>query len=233
MRRTRLTTYAIGVALAAALAGCGGSDGASDGGAFADGKPADIVAAAEDAMGDLQTLTVSGETRADGETGTLELQLSTSGDCTGTLDFDQTGTIEILGVGGDRWFQGDETFWSTTGISDTSVVLGKWVPDAQGDFAEFCAIDDFIGGLFHDDSEETYTSKGTETLAGDDVVVIEQDDSEEGISTGYILADEPHRMVKIVKEGDDGGTVTFSGFDEAFDVTAPDAEEIVDLSQLG
>lgn len=231
MRRTRLTAYAMGVAVAAALTGCGDSDGGSSD--FADGTPADIVEAAKNAMGELESLSVSGETRADGEAGTLELQLSSTGDCTGTLDFEQTGTIGILGVGGDRWFQGDETFWSNTGVSDTSLVLDKWVPDTQGDFAEFCAIDDFIDGLFNDDSEETYSSKGTESLDGDDVVVIEQDDSEEGISTGYILADVPHRMVKIVKEGDNGGTVTFSGFDEEFEVTAPGADEIVDLSQLG
>ncbi len=231
MRRSRLTTYALTAAVAAALTGCGDSDGGA--GEFADGDAADIVAAAESAMGDLETLSVAGETRADGEAGTLDLQLSSSGDCTGTLTFEQTGTIEILGVGGDRWFQADETFWSTTGISDMSLVLDKWVPDAEGDFAEFCAIDDFISGLFNDDSEETYESKGTETLDGDDVVVIEQDDSDEGISTGYILVDDPHRMVKIVKDGDDGGTVTFSSFDEEFEVTAPSADEIVDLDQLG
>lgn len=231
MRRSRLTTYAITVAVAAALTGCGDTDGGSS--EFADGKPADIVEAAKSAMGDLQSLSVSGETRADGEAGTVELQLSNSGDCTGTLNFEQTGTIEILGVGGDRWFQGDETFWSNTGVSDMSLVLNKWVSDTEGDFAEFCAIDDFIDGLFDDDSEETYTSKGTESLDGDDVVVIEQDDSDEGISTGYILADEPHRLVKIVKEGDNGGTVTFSGFDEEFEVTAPAPDEIVDPSQLG
>jgi hypothetical protein len=237
MNRSRLATYAIGIAVATALTGCGGSDGGDggDGGSsdFADEKPADIVAATQKAMGDLESLSISGETSADGETANLDLQLSSSGDCTGTISFDTTGTIEILGVGEDRWFKGDESFWSTTGIPDTSSVLDKWVIDAQDDFAQFCAIDDFVGEMFQDDTDETFTSKGIESLDGDDVIAIEQDDATEGISTGYVLVDEPHYMVKVEKEGDNGGTITFSGFDEEFEVTAPSADEIVDLDQLG
>jgi hypothetical protein len=231
MRRSRLATYAMGIAVVAALTSCGDSDGDSSG--FADEKPADIIDASKEAMSDLESLTISGDTRADGGAANLELQLSSSGDCTGTLSFDTTGTIEILGVGGDRWFKGDEAFWSTTGIPDTTAVLDKWIIDAQDDFASFCTIDDFVGEMFEDDSDETYEVKGTESVDGEDVVVIEQDDTEDGISTGYILVDEPHHIVKIDKEGDDGGTITFSGFGEKFEVTAPSADEIVDLDQLG
>jgi hypothetical protein len=232
MKHSKLATYAVGIAVAAALAGCGGSDdgGSSD---FADGKTADIVDAASKAMGDLESLSISGETKQGGESATLDLQLSSSGDCTGTISFDTTGTIEILGVGDDRWFKGDESFWSTTGIPDTSMVLDKWVIDAQDDFAQFCNVDDFVGQMFEDDTEETFKSKGTDSVDGDDVVVVEQDDAEEGVSTGYILVNDPHYMVKVEKEGDDGGTITFSGFDEEFEVTAPGADEIVDLDQLG
>ena len=148
--------------------------------------------------------------KARGQSASLDLQLSSSGDCTGTISFATTGTIEILGVGGDRWFKGDEAFWSTTGLPDMSAVLDKWVVDGQDDFAQFCAVDDFVGEMFEDEADETYVIKGTESVDGEDVVVVEQDDAEEGVSTGYILLDEPHHMVKIDKEGDNGGTITFS-----------------------
>ncbi len=231
MLRIRLATYAMGFAVAATLTGCGGSD--DGGGDFADEKPADIVDEAKKAMGDLESLVISGETKAEGESAALDLQLSSAGDCTGTISFATTGTIEILGVGEDRWFKGDEAFWSTTGLPDVSAVLDKWVVDGQDDMAQFCSVDDFVGEMFEDETDETFETKGTESLDGEDVVVIEQDDAEEGVSTGYVLLDEPHYMVKVEKEGDDGGTITFSDFDEEFEVTAPGADEIVDLEQLG
>ena len=150
-----------------------------------------------------------------------------------SLTFDTNGRIEILGVGDDRWFKGDQAFWTSTGLPDTSAVLGKWIVDGQDDFATFCTIDEFVDEMFEDDTDETYEAKGTESVAGEDVVVVEQDDTEEGVSTGYIRVDEPHYMMKIDKEGDEGGSIEFSGFDEEFEVTAPSADEIVDLDDLG
>ena len=233
MKRNRLAAYAVGIAVAAAMTGCGGDDDGGGDSDFADEKPADIVEAATTAMGELDSLRISGEMASEDQSGTIDIQLSNDGDCTGSLSFDQSGTIEILGVDGDRWFKGDEEFWSSTGIPDTSVVLDKWVSDAQGDFAEFCTVEDFVGGLFEDESDEEYETKGTETVDGDEAVVIEQDDAEDGVSTGYVLVDEPHYMVKIEKEGDEGGSVAFTDFNEEFEVTAPSDDEVVDLSQLG
>jgi hypothetical protein len=240
MKRNRLAAYALGIAVAAAMTGCGGDDDGGDGDSggggesgFADEKPADIVDAATKAMGELDSLRISGEMSSEDQVGTIDIQLSNDGNCTGSLSFDQSGTIEILGVDGDRWFKGDEAFWSNTGIPDTSAVLDKWVVDAEGDFGEFCSVDEFVGGLFEDESDEEYTVTGTESVDGDDAVVIEQDDAEDGVSTGYVLVDDPHYMVKIEKEGDEGGSVTFTDFNEEFEVTAPSADEVVDLSQLG
>lgn len=232
MMRSKLATYAMGFAVAAALTGCGDDDDSGDSKDFADEKPADIVDAARAAMTELEALKVSGEMRSEGQAASIDFQLATDGNCTGTLDIG-TGVIEVLGVGGDRWFKADEAFWSTTGIPDTTAVVDKWVIDSEGEFAEFCDVEDFVDGLIDDESEETYEVKGTEDVDGEEVVVIEQTDDEEGVSSGYIRTDEPHYMVKIEKEGDEGGAVTFSEFDEEFDVTAPSDDEVVDLNQLG
>lgn len=232
MKRSRLATFAIGIAVATALTGCGDDGDSGDSTDFADEKPADIVEAANEAMTGLESLKVSGEMRTEGQVATVDFQLGTDGNCTGTLDVG-TGVIEVLGTGGDRWFKGDEAFWSTTGIPDPSVVVDKWVIDAEGEFEQFCDVDEFVDSLIEDDSEETYEVTGTEEVEGEEVVVIEQTDDEEGVSTGYIRTDEPHYMVKIDKEGDEGGSVTFSEFDEEFEVTPPPEDEIVDPSTLG
>ena len=48
---------------------------------------------------------------------------------------------------------------------------------------------------------------GTDTVDGDDVVAIDNKDPENGDSTGYVLVDDPHYLVKIEKtDGGDTGT---------------------------
>lgn len=222
--------------VAATMAGCGGDDSAGngdDGGDFVDRSATDIVDVASEAMGELSTVKVTGTIEADGQPGSIDVQLSNNGSCTGTFVLGGTGTIEILGVGDERWLQGDETFWTSAGVPDLSLVLDKWVVDSDGDFEQFCDIEEFVSSLFEDDTDETFEVSGTEDLDGEEVVAIEQDDSEEGLSTGYIRVDEPHHMMKIEKEGDDGGSVVFSQFDEELEVSAPSDDEIVDLDQLG
>ena len=59
-------------------------------------------------------------------------------------------------------------------------------------------------------------------------------DPEGGTATAYILLDDPHYVLKVEKTaGADQGAVSFSEFDEAFDVDAPTPDEVADLSQLG
>lgn len=235
MKRSRLATYAMGVAVAAALTGCGGDDGdggSSDSGDFAEQSPTKIVDAATEAMTGLESLRITGDMTSEGQQASIDVQLSNSGDCTGSLEFDQN-KIEILGVEGDRWFKAAAAFWTGAGVPDPSAVADKWVIDAEDDFAEFCDVEDFVDGLFEDDSDGKYEVTGTESVDGEDAVVVDQTDSEDGLSTGYILVEEPHYLVKIEKEGDEGGSVDFSAFDEEFEVTAPSEDEIVDLSQLG
>jgi hypothetical protein len=235
MKRSTLATYAMGIAVAAAMTGCGGDDegGGSSGESFADRPATEIVDAAGEAMKELDSLIITGDMTTEGQQASIDVQLSNDGNCTGGLTLDQSGAIEILGVDGDRWFKGDEAFWSNTGIPDVSAVADKWVIDAEDDFAQFCDVEEFVSSLFEDDSDEEYEAKGTESVDGEDAVVIEQTDSEDGVATGYVLVEEPHYLVKFEKEGDEAGSATFSGFNEEFEVTAPSDDEIVDLSQLG
>lgn len=237
MTRTRLAAIAMGIVVTAALTGCGSDDDGGDNGAdssgFAEKSADDIVAEAKKAMGELTSLRVAGEMTSDGQAAEIDLQMSNNGSCTGTLGLGEIGTLEILGADDTVWFKADAEFWTNTGVPDASAVQDKWVVDEAGDFADFCNVEEFVDTLFDDESDATYESKGTEDVDGEEAVVIESDDPEEGLSTGYISVDEPHVMLKIEKEGDEGGSVTFSDFDEEFEATAPSDDEIVNLNELG
>ncbi|WP_121257204.1 hypothetical protein [Nocardioides ferulae] len=238
MKKLRFAVAAIGTA--ALLAGCGSDDGDSAEGddGFAD-RPADeIVETAKSAMQDLSSVHVAGEVSTDGTVIGMDIRLSDEGECSGTMDVGAEGVVEVVSTGGESWFRADEAFWTTAGIpaDQQALVLDKWVVDSEGDFAEFCDLDELIGDLFDNDDEsaEKFTVKGTEELDGEEVVVIEQDDEEEGVSTGYVQAGGEHYMVKIEKtEGEDTGSVTFTEFGEDVEVEAPAEDEVVDLNTLG
>ncbi|HEY1133424.1 MAG TPA: hypothetical protein VGE77_02525 [Nocardioides sp.] len=238
MDRIGLAIAALGVA-AATLTACSGDDGGDD---FAKSPAEDIVAAAKSDMGDLKAVKVSGTVNNDGQEISIDIQSSSDGDCTGSIGVDE-GTAELLGVGGDTWMRPDEAFWRSFAGENAEQVLtlvgDKWVviPAEDDSFNQFCDVDALLDQLLKEDDEEdesTYSVTGTEELDGDEVVLVDNEDPEDGTSTGYVLVDDPHYLVKIEKtDGEDTGTVTFSEFDEEFDVEAPAEDDVVDLGSLG
>jgi hypothetical protein len=229
----RIALAVAGISTLAVLTACGGSD-------FADESADTIVKSSKDDMADLKAVKVSGDLTTDGQAISIDLQLNSDGDCTGSLGIDD-GSAELLGVDGETWMRPDEAFWRSSAGDNAdeviSVVGDKWVvvPDDEDSLKQFCDVDDLLDQLLKDeDDDSTYTKKGTDTVDGDDVVTVDNEDPEDGTSTGYVLVDAPHYLVKIEKtEGADPGSVTFSAFDEEFDVSAPATDEIVDFSNLG
>lgn len=230
----RIAIAAVGLGTAALLTACGGGND------FTDQSADDIVAAAKSEMGDLKTANVSGSVTSDGQQTDIDLQASSEGDCTGTIGV-AGGSTELLGVDGATWMKPDEAFWRST-AGDTAeqviaAVADKWVviPPEDDSFNTFCDLDGLLAQLLEDDEEDgsTYSKNGTEDVDGDEAVKVDNEDPEDGTSTGYVLVDEPHYLVKIEKtDGADTGSITFSEFDEEFDVEAPGDDEVVDLEQL-
>ncbi|HEY0950087.1 hypothetical protein [Nocardioides sp.] len=233
----RIAMAVVGFGAATLLTACGGGDG--DG--FADKTADEIVETAKSDMGDLKAVKVTGSVTSDGEQLDIDLQASSEGDCTGTLGI-AGGSTELLGVGGSMWMRPDEAFWRASAGDNADAVItavgDKWVvlPESDDSFQTFCDVDQLLDELLKEDESDdsTYSKAGTEDVDGDKTVKIDNEDPEDGTSTGYVLVDEPHYLVKIEKtEGADTGEVTFSEFDEEFDVEAPGDDEVVDLSQLG
>ncbi len=221
---------------AALLTACGGDDGS--GGDF-EGQSADkIVERAKKDMEGLDSVRVAGSVSTGGQEIELDMQLNTDADCTGTLGFGG-GTTELLGTGGSVWMKPDEAFWTSFAGDNAeqvmSLVADKWVvvPDGEDGFAELCDLDELLDELIAGDDDTTYSKTGDDEIDGDKVLAIESKD-DEGTSTGYVLVDEPHYLVKVEKtEGDEPGSVTFSDFDESVGVQAPSDSEVVDLNSLG
>ena len=245
MRRIGLALA--GAGLAAALTACGGGDGdggdsdsSSDGSSFADQSAEEIVADAKAAMDELDAVKVTGSVTTGGQDIDLDIQANGEGDCTGSIGI-AGGQAELLGVGGETWFKPDKAFWeaSAPGQADQiiAVVGDRWVvvPPGTGNFDQFCDVDGLLEEMISTgDDSSTYTKAGTEELDGAEVIRIDNEDEEEGTSSGYVLADEPHYLVKVEKtEGEDTGSVTFSQFNEEFTVEAPAEDEVIDLDQLG
>ena len=235
-----------GFGAAAVLTACGGSDGSDGGGG--DGTSADdfaaqpgkeIVAAARAAMADLESLKLAGSITADGQEIDLDIQTNADGDCAGSIGI-AGGTAELLGVGGDIWFKPDTAFWEASAGAQAdqiiSLVGDKWVVVGEDDgFSEFCDVDELLEELIsdEDDKDTTFTKGDVTDVDGGDAIPVESTEAEDGASTAYVLVDAPNYLVKIEKtEGEDTGSVTFSEFDETFEVEAPAEDDTIDPSAL-
>ena len=232
---TRIGLAVASIGMAAALTACGGG-GDDDFTAQSGSKIADQ---SKKAMEKLEAVKVDGTVKSNGQEVSINMQTNNDGDCSGEIEVGG-GKAELVGVGGEIWFKPDDAFWKASAGDSAeqiqAVVGDKWVvvPKDGGGFGEFCDIDDLLDELLTDgdDDEAKYTKGKTSEVDGDDAVAIEHTD-EDGSSTGYVLVDDPHYLVRIEKtKGDDTGSVTFSEFDEKFDAEAPGDDDVIDLDKL-
>lgn len=247
MPRPRLAVGAV-VAALALLAGCGGdSDGDSEpnadessasaseeGDGFTDLSGKEISDMAKADMLELEALRYSGELVSSGSPLGLDVQASSDGSCTGSLNLNG-GVVELLAAEGGAWYRPDEAFWRANAGPEADKVIDavgdKWVVDTAGDFSQFCDLNAFLTSIFEDDgSESTYEVEGTEELDGQEVVKVVNTDID-GSATGYILVEGEHYLVKIERvEGENPGELNFSDFNADVTAEAPGADEQIDLS---
>jgi hypothetical protein len=230
------------LAVLALAAGCGGDDGGDGGDAgdsdFAKQSGNEIADAAKAAMKDLDQVKYSGEIASTESDIQLDIQASSTGDCTGSIVLGE-GTAEVLSKDGASWFKPDEAFWRSNAGEQADAVItavgDKWVLDSDGEFAQFCDLDEFFEGIFSDDegSDSDYKTVGTDEVDGKDVVKVDKPDDDGSSAVGYVLIEGEHYLVKLEKQGgDEPGTLEFSEFNEKFEVEAPAEDDVVDLSQL-
>jgi hypothetical protein len=218
--RTRLTATATLAAAALLLSACGGGP--------LDGKTGQEVAeAAAAALEEAGAVDVTGTMSTQGEEGEVDLHLQ--GDsASGTLTL-AGAEIQLINVDGTAYLQGAPEFWSSFGLApDAAAQLdGQWVvvpTEVGAAFAEF-SLAGFVDELRNPDGEVKEDVTEGE-VDGEDVVIVEQ---ENGSSLKVANAD-PTYPFELTNSGDSTGTVTFSGFGEMEDITAP--ADAVNLTEL-
>jgi len=233
MRTWRTTIGALGALTL--VAACGGDDGE----AFADQPVEDIVAAVEADMKALTSLRMAGDITTGGQDLTIDLTVSTSGDCEGSIAQDGA-TAEILSVGGESFMKPDAAFWEMFAGPSAATIIDAvgddWVqfPAEQGDFSDFCNLEEFMEDLGGDKEPEDTTVEGTEELDGREAVRLSSTSEDDEPVTLWVAADAPHVILQMeVTEGDEPGRITFSDFDEDLALEAPPEDEVVDLGDIG
>ena len=230
-----------GVLILAGLVG-GCSDDEGDGGDdqsasdFADQSYDEIKAAAIEAMGELESVHVMAEITSGGEGAALDLSMDADGNCTGTVTFGAV-SAEVLQADGGAWFKPNAELLSqqfgAQAPAAIKFVADSWVADTNGEVTPSnCDLEAFIEQVTSDEEAETNTEVGdVEDFEGDDVVPLSFT-NDEGDGTVKILAEGEHYIASFAVEGENPGTVTFSGFNEEVATEAPADDEIVDLADF-
>lgn len=243
-----VSTAAAGLGALLLLSACGGgSEGGSgessdqsaeEAAAFAEESPETIVAEAEKDMKALSSLRMAGSLTNDGQEISLDLALSTAGDCAGDLSLGEDASLELLSVGGETWIKPSPAFWEQfagpAAAQVTEAAGDKWVAfpgDEADSFADICDLDSLLDEFNSDDSDEKIEVGGTEDVDGQEAVTVESTSDDGEPVTSWVATADPHHILQVeVDQGDEPGQVTFSDFDAELDLEAPASDEVFDLS---
>lgn len=200
----------------------------------ADLKPEQILKKAKTAAtsaSSVKVTTTSGEPTASAapQAADLDLTLSDKG-AQGSITQAGTGTVEIIATADTVYIKGDDDFnKSYAGDEAADLLAGKWIgipsdqPDAQA-FAQFASLKSFFESLLTPSSQMEKVD--TENIGGTEAVGLKTQAGTLWIAT----TGEPY-PVQIDQEGG-SGRVTMTDWNADVTVTAPDPEEVVDLSAL-
>jgi hypothetical protein len=236
MRGQGKTLTALGGGVGALLlAGCGG-------GGFADESAGTITDEALQDMKGLSSLTMTGTLTQGGQRLSIDLGLTTTGDCAGSIGT-PAGKAQFVSKGKRGWIKADTSFWvKNAGIPAEQVrqLIGdKYValPPGANDFSQICDIDALLaqmdkGGKKGKRSDDQVS--GTAEVGGQEAVVLRGESGKGASATVWVAADDPHYVLKVrTTGGKEPGTIRFSDFDSARAVKAPSPAEVVDLGNPG
>ena len=252
--RRRLAAAAVGCLAAPLLvAGCG-SDDASSGGAidttwFGATAPADVLAAATEAMAAPTSLRLQQQARSGDDVLTKRLLVSDEGDCTGRLQLPSWGQpADLVVLDGDGAFRGDRGFWLSIDLDlgddpDAADALRTDLADSYGDrwattadLDTLCALTDFLRPVTEAAGDDDLVKDGLGDVDGEPAgrVVGEVDGA---TVTTFVALSEPHRVLRVAVghgDGSDGpvaeqgdSVTTFSDFGTTVTVDFPDDGDLV------
>ncbi|MFI8367280.1 hypothetical protein [Streptomyces sp. NPDC085466] len=248
MRANRKLWAATTICLTAVvgLTGCGkGDDKAAD--PFA-GLSADAIAdKAVEATKNVTALHMNGSGTNDGEEMTLDFAVDDKGNCKGSMEAPKGGKAEVIGTGGTSYMKGDDAFWKSSGGEEGSsaeeagaistLLNGRWMkmPAGEDGPAAFCDLKSITKDMDEETPRKGMTREADADVDGTAAVVLKGKPEKNGeTSTFYVAKDsaKPYILRVVTTGGEEPGTVTLSDFDKPVEVTAPPADQVVDMEQL-
>jgi hypothetical protein len=228
MRFARLAAVA---AIAVATAACG--SGSSSNG-LASKSPEDIQSAMIDALKSAKSVHLKGDMTQDGERVEMDLQLTNTGEASGTIT-SEGNAISIIRVDGDFYMKADADAWEgLSGSADAAALLsGKWlkVPGGDEDFSDFEDLTDLSKLAGNMTAEGKLTKQpGTKTVNGKKAIVLEDESEDMGLL--YVAATgTPYPLRVAPKAGStDKGYLDFLDYGAPVTIKAP--SDAVDLAKL-
>lgn len=206
---------------------------------FAEETVRTITAEAEKAMTALTSVRLEGTLVLDGQSTSLDMFLTDSGACEGSVSVRGAGTLRIKSVQGKSWMKPDAAFWRTYAGESApklrEIVGNRWVvlPGDDRGLREMCDLDKVLSEAGPADDDPKAEVLGTEKVAGQEAVRVRtRTDAGEDL-TAWVRVDDPHHLLAMeVAEGKESGSIRFSDFDAEQPVEPPAADDVVDLEQL-
>lgn len=229
------------------IGGCGSGSSSSSSSARASGvasrSPAQIVAAAQSTLRSANGFVVAGELTQDGQA--VKIQIVDAGTSKLQVQLNANGrTAEIMTLGGAGYVRANRAFWTAQVGAQAANLANRWIelPASASEqlisgFGQFAptTLSKCLG-----ENLGTLSRAGTTTVDGSPAVVVRQAGNVPGGNPGTlaVATDGPAYPLRVTstgptrpggkvdacndgKGGDTEGTLTFSDFNHAPPVTAP------------
>ncbi|MFG2977552.1 hypothetical protein ACGFYY_31760 [Streptomyces sp. NPDC048331] len=229
------TTAALACAAALGLTGCFAS------GPFADLSGSEVADKSVDTLRGAASLTVSGKIWDEGKPMELNMAVSKSGDCRGTIA-GQEGSFELIRSGELVFIKADEPFYRSQmkdmpkDEADAAVTMlaGHWLKSKASDadskeLASLCDLDELLKDF--DDSKGA--EKGEVTSVDGRKALTLTTKTDEGTETLLVATEGKPYLLKASITGKEPAEVSFSGIDKPVNVEAPTGKDVIDADQLG
>lgn len=254
MRRIRLRQVVVALSVACAATGCSVYDDltTSD---FAKQDGDAIVAAASEAMLDVQSMRITGQARSKGNQVFIDLRMDREDNCTGAVRLGGSN-IDIRRVGDRVWLKGESGAYNR--LSSTPLpryLLEKlsttWVLfEDDKEMRGLCDLEDLLESFEVVDLVESGEGRGKgkgngkdkDDLSGDVPTTVGDETSEDGQKVvqlsgspggqheelAWVRSEAPHHVVRLESTStQDGGSIAFSEFDEEFEVEVPKDKDVM------
>lgn len=205
---------------------------------FARQTTTEIVAAADAAMAQVQSVRVTGTVEnADGLT--FDARVDRDGNCMAEVEL-FGGHAQAVEAPSGSYVKGDDTFWANTALNEEEAEImaeeaaGKWVrsPRKTGVLGTFCDLEQMLKLIGSGEPELAAVGDEAE-VGGRTAVAITSEATAGATTTLWIAVDAPHHMLRLeTVGGEEPGVFTVSDFDVPVEVELPRARDVIDLEKL-